>query len=319
MKMLVTGGAGFIGSHLNEYLLEAGHHVTAVDNVSTGHLSNIKHLLDNDKFHFVQDTIMNQPVIDDLVSRCDIIFHLAAAVGVEFIIRSPVNTIETNVFGTEVILQTAHRYHKKVLIASTSEVYGKGVKVPFHENDDRLLGATTKSRWSYAASKAIDEFLALAYYRERNLPVVIFRLFNTVGPRQTGRYGMVIPRFVKQALDNQPVSVYGTGKQSRCFCDVTDVIRAIVALAETPEALGEVYNIGSTEEITIADLATKIIDLTNSQSAVQHISYDKAYEPGFEDMRRRVPSIDKINHLIGWQPTYSLTEILERIVSWSRS
>jgi UDP-glucose 4-epimerase len=315
MKALITGGAGFIGSHLSEYLLSTGDLVIVLDNLSTGRLENIAHLQDNPDFSFVEGTITDQELMDKLIGQSDIVFHLAAAVGVQLIIQSPVNTIETNVFGTEVILRAAQRHQTKVVLASTSEVYGKRTKTPFSEDDDRLLGPTTKSRWSYAASKALDEYLALAYYHERNLPVVICRLFNTVGARQTGRYGMVIPRFVKQALTNQPLTVYGDGTQTRCFCDVADVVRAMATLAETSQAEGDVFNIGNTEEVTITELAQRIILHTKSRSPIQYISYEEAYEPGFEDMQRRVPDINKITRLINWRPTYSLDQLLKRLIA----
>ncbi len=315
---LITGGAGFIGSHLSEALLDAGHTVTVIDNLSTGRFENIAHLAEHPNFHFAIEDIRNETVMDRLVSECDLIFHLAAAVGVHLIVESPIHTIETNVTGTEVVLRIARRYRRKVLIASTSEVYGKGVKVPFTEDDDRVLGSTTKSRWSYAASKALDEFLALAYYREVGLPVVIFRLFNTVGPRQIGHYGMVIPRFVQWALAGVPIQVYGDGEQSRCFASVFDVVRAIVALADAPEALGEVYNIGNTEEITIRALAERIRDRIGSSSAVVCVPYDQAYEKGFEDMHRRVPDISKLGAAIGWEPIVGLDEIIDSVVAYYR-
>ena len=265
MKALITGGAGFIGSHLAEALLERGHHVTVIDNLSTGRLENIAHLTDHPRFRFAIDSITNEVVMDRLVSECDVIFHLAAAVGVELIVRDPVRVIETNILGTHAVLKVANRYRKKVLIASTSEIYGKNNHVPFREDDDRLLGPTTKARWSYSTSKAVDEFLGLAYHRQMGLPVVIFRLFNTVGPRQTGQYGMVVPRFVQQALRGEPLTVYGDGQQTRCFCDVEDAVRAIIGLAECPEAVGQVFNIGSTEEISILDLARTVLALVDGE------------------------------------------------------
>ncbi|MFQ5859548.1 MAG: NAD-dependent epimerase/dehydratase family protein, partial [Anaerolineae bacterium] len=259
MQALITGGAGFIGSHLAEALLERDYHVTVIDDLSTGQFDNIEHLRDHPRFRFAIDTITNDMVMDRLSSECDVIFHLAAAVGVELIIDSPVHTIETNILGTDAVLRAAQRYRKKVLIASTSEIYGKNNHVPFREDDDRLLGPTTKARWSYATSKAVDEFLGLAYHKEKGLPVVIFRLFNTIGPRQRGRYGMVVPRFVQQALAGRPLTVYGDGRQTRCFCDVADVVRAIISLAEEPRAVGQVFNVGSTEEISILELARKVL------------------------------------------------------------
>ena len=318
MRALITGGAGFIGSHLGEYLLSLGHSVTAIDILSTGQRENISHLSGRKDFHFVQDSITNRPRLTDLIAHCDVIFHLAAVVGVKLVVNSPLKTLETNVRGTEIILQVAQEQQKKVLLASSSEVYGKGIKIPFSEDDDRLLGPTSSSRWSYAASKALDEFMALAYHQEYGLPVVIFRLFNTVGPRQTGRYGMVIPRFVEQALNNEPITVYGNGEQTRCFCDVADVVRAITALATAPEAVGNIFNIGNNQEISIARLAQMVIDLTGSQSTIQYVSYEDAYGPGFQDMARRVPDIRKIKEAADWQPIYSLTEILERVIAYCK-
>jgi UDP-glucose 4-epimerase len=315
---LVTGGAGFIGSHLCEALLHKGIKVVAIDDLSTGRLENIQHLLAHPRFQFVRETINNALVLDRLTSEAGVIIHLAAAVGVKLIVEDPVRTIRTNIMGTEAVLSTANRYGCKVLIASTSEVYGKGLKVPFHEDDDCLIGPTTHSRWAYATSKAIDEFLGLAYNSEFGLPVVIVRLFNTIGPRQTGQYGMVVPRFVRQALQNQPISVFSDGKQSRCFGDVADVVDAILCLLEHPEAPGQVYNVGSTEEVTILELAQRIIQLTNSQSDIQFIPYDQAYAPGFEDMRRRVPALEKISRLIGYAPRYKLNDTLHKIIEYER-
>jgi UDP-glucose 4-epimerase len=318
LRALITGGAGFIGSHLAEALLARGDEVTIIDDLSTGRFENIAHLQHHPRFHFAIETITNQTVMDRLVSECDLIFHLAAAVGVELIVSRPVHVIETNIMGTEAVLRTANRYRRKVLLASTSEIYGKSEEVPFREDADRVLGPTTRSRWSYACSKAVDEFLALAYWKEKGLPVVIFRLFNTVGPRQTGRYGMVVPRFVQQALRGEPITVYGDGKQSRCFTDVEDVVRAIIALAEHPGAVGDVFNIGSTEEITIEDLAWKVKRLAESPSPIVYIPYDQAYEAGFEDMRRRVPDLTKIRNLVGYEPRVPLDETLRRIIAWFR-
>lgn len=315
MHYLITGGAGFIGSHLSETLLTHGHRVTAIDDLSTGRLENVTHLTPHPNFHLVIETIINETVMDRLVSECDIIVHLAAAVGVELIVQRPVHTIETNVIGTETVLRTARRYRKKVLLASTSEIYGKSDNIPYREDDDRLMGPTTRSRWSYAASKALDEFLALAYHKESGLPVVIFRLFNTVGPRQRGRYGMVVPRFVKQALAQQRITVYGDGAQSRCFCDVRDVITAIVSLADNPDAVGQVYNIGSQAEISILDLARKIKTMTNSNSEIVLVPYEEATEEGFEDMRRRMPDTTKLHALTGWQPTISLDQTIADIIA----
>ncbi len=317
-RYLITGGAGFIGGHLCEALVGAGQDVVAIDDLSTGQVENIAALRSRPNFQFVRETITNLQVLDRLASEADIIIHLAAAVGVQLIVRDPVHTIHTNIMGTEAVLSTANRYGCKVLITSTSEVYGKGVKVPFREEDDSLMGPTTHSRWSYAASKAIDEFMGLAYHRQFDLPVIVVRLFNTVGPRQTGRYGMVVPRLVRQALANEPLTVYSDGMQSRCFADVSDVVEALTLLVEHPQAVGQVYNIGNTEEVTIVDLATRIIQLSGSQSTIQFIPYDQAYEPGFEDMRRRVPSIDKIHKLIGFQPRCSLDDILKRVIEYER-
>jgi UDP-glucose 4-epimerase len=317
-KILITGGAGFIGSHLCEFLLEQGHSIVAIDNLSTGRLENIQHLRSHPNFQFVRETISNALVLDRLTSEAHMVIHLAAAVGVKLIIEDPVHTIRTNIMGTEAVLDAANRYGCKVLIASTSEVYGKGVKVPFHEQDDRLMGPTTHSRWAYATSKAVDEFLGLAYQMQFGLPVIITRLFNTVGPRQTGQYGMVVPRFVRQALRGEPLSVYGDGQQTRCFCDVADVVDGISRLAQHPGAPGQVFNIGATEEITILDLAKRIITLSSSQSEIQFIPYSQAYAPGFDDMRRRVPAIDKIQRLTGYQPRYSLDETLLRVIEYER-
>ena len=318
MRYLVTGGAGFIGSHLSELLLSQGHSVVAIDNLSTGRLENIAHLQPLPHFQLVRETIMNTQVLDRLTSQADAVIHLAAAVGVQLIVQDPVHTIQTNINGTEAVLTAAHRYGCKVLIASTSEVYGKGVRVPFNEEDDRLMGPTTRSRWSYAASKAIDEFLGLAYYHQFGLPVVVARLFNTVGPRQTGQYGMVVPRFVRQALQNEPLTVYSDGGQSRCFSDVADVTRALTQLIDNPGAIGDVFNVGATEEITILELANKVIALTGSASEIAHIPYDQAYGPGFEDMQRRVPSIAKIGGLTGYAPRYSLEDTLRKVIAYER-
>jgi len=318
-NILITGGAGFIGSHLCELLVHQGHHVVAIDDLSTGRLANIQHLLPLPSFQFVRETINNALVLDRLTSEADTVIHLAAAVGVKLIVDNPVHTIQTNIMGTEAVLTTANRYGCKVLIASTSEVYGKGVKVPFREEDDRLMGSTTHSRWAYATSKAVDEFLGLAYNRQFGLPVVIMRFFNTVGPRQTGRYGMVVPRFVRRALRNQPLEVYGDGQQSRCFADVQDVIEAVAKLAEHPGAVGQVFNIGSTTEISIYELAQKVIALTDSQSQIELVPYDEAYAPGFEDMHRRVPSIEKIAGLIGYKPRYSLEDTLRRVIEFEQA
>jgi len=318
MHALITGGAGFIGSHLAEALLMQGHTVTAVDNLSTGRFANVEHLTGNAGFHFVYETVTNETVMDRLVSECDIIFHLAASVGVKLIVKDPVWTIETNLQGTEMVLRLGRRYRKKVVLASTSEVYGKSNEIPFHEDADRVMGPTTKSRWSYAESKAIDEFLALAYHKQFDLPVVICRFFNTVGARQTGSYGMVIPNFVEQALAGQAVTVYGDGNQSRCFCNVKDTVRAVIALAAEPKAVGEIFNVGSQEEITIGELARQIVARAHSQSPIVTVPYDEAYEKGFEDMSRRVPSIEKIKTAIGWQPTIPLDQTLDEVIAYFR-
>ena len=311
---LITGGAGFIGSHLAEALLAEGQRVVAIDNLSTGRLDNIQHLLDHPNFQFVRSSITDQIVLDRLASEAHIIVHLAAAVGVRLIIEHPVHTIETNVMGTESVLKSALRYGCPVLIASTSEVYGKGSKIPFCEEDDVLLGPTSKSRWSYAASKIVDEFLGLAYHCEFGLPVVIFRLFNTVGPRQTGRYGMVIPRFMEQALCAEPITVYGDGSQSRCFCDVSDVVRGIIGLATHYQvAAGRAFNIGGNEEVTIRELAERVKMITGSPSEITYIPYGQAYSPGFEDMHRRLPDASRIKQLLNWHPAVKLDQILLKV------
>ena len=320
MKVLITGGAGFVGSHLAEALLARGDIVHVLDNLSTGAMDNIGHLKGNERFHYLIDTVMNERVVAEAIDRVDVVYHLAAAVGVRLIVESPVNTIETNVHGTEMVLKVASKKKKKVLIASTSEVYGKSEDVPFREDADLVLGATTKGRWSYACSKAIDEFLALAYWKEKQLPVVVFRLFNTVGPRQTGRYGMVIPNFVKQALSGEPITVYGDGTQSRCFTYVSDVVDALVKLAEHPGAVGQVLNIGNDhEEISILELAQRVKARTGSRSAIEMVPYDKAYEEGFEDMPRRVPDLTKIRALLGYEPRVHLDEILDKVAEYFRS
>ncbi len=315
---LITGGAGFIGSHLAEMLINRDYHVTVIDNLVTGKIENIALLDASPKFQVAIEDIRNTNVIDRLVSECDVIFHLAAAVGVERIIREPIETIETNIGGTEVVLKTARRYRKKVLIASTSEVYGKGVQFPFREEDDVMLGPTIRNRWSYAASKMIDEFLALAYHKETNLQVVIFRLFNTVGPRQSGQYGMVVPRFVQRALRGEPIIVTGDGQQTRCFGNVYDVVQAIAALNDVPEAIGQVVNIGSSEEVSILELAQRVKARTGSSSEINLVPYDQFYEPGFEDFRRRVPDTEKVKQLTGWTPTTSLDETIDQIITYER-
>ena len=315
---LITGGAGFIGSHLAARLLELGQDVTIIDNLSTGRFENVAPLEKHPHFRYAIEDIRNTAVMDRLSSECDIIYHLAAAVGVHRIISEPIETIETNIGGTEIVLKTARRYRRKVLIASTSEVYGKGVKIPFEEDDDRVLGPTSRNRWSYAASKEIDEFLALAYHKEVGLPVVLFRLFNTIGPRQTGQYGMVVPRFVRWALAGEPILVYGDGQQQRCFGNVSNVIEAIHTLADTPAAVGELFNIGSSEEVTIMELAERVRQRANSNSEIQLVPYEEAYESGFEDFRRRVPSLAKIERVIGWRPTTPLDETIDQIIAYYR-
>jgi UDP-glucose 4-epimerase len=318
LRVLITGGAGFIGSHLADAYLQRGDEVLVIDDLSTGTIDNIQHLKSNPKFHYTIDSVHNQPVTAELVDQCDVVFHLAAAVGVKLIVESPVRTIETNVRGTEVVLALANKKQKRVLVASTSEVYGLSADVPFKEDGNLVMGATTKGRWSYACSKAIDEFLALAYWREKKLPTTIVRLFNTVGPRQTGRYGMVIPTFVKQALAGRPITVYGDGKQTRCFGYVGDVVGALIKLMDTTESIGQVFNIGSTEEISILQLAEKVRELTQSTSEIVFVPYDDAYEEGFEDMPRRVPDTNKINQLVGFKPEMTLDGILETVISYHR-
>ena len=318
MRVLITGGAGFVGSHLAEALLARGDEVYVLDNLSTGSIDNITHLKDTPGFHYTIDTVTNEPLLAELIDRADVVVHLAAAVGVKLIVEQPVHTIETNVHGTEVVLKHANKKKKLVVIASTSEVYGKSTDVPFREDADLVLGPTSKHRWAYACSKLIDEFLALAYWKERKLPVIIVRLFNTVGPRQTGQYGMVIPNFVRQALSGQPITVFGDGRQSRSFTYVGDVVRAVIALLNEPRAVGQVFNIGNGHEISIGDLAARIKTMTGSASPIVTIPYDQAYEEGFEDMPRRVPDISKIRALVGYTPTVELDEILARVIEYFR-
>jgi UDP-glucose 4-epimerase len=313
---LITGGAGFIGSHLAERLLERGDEVLLMDNLSTGSMENIRHLKKYDRMHYFLEPLENRQLLAELVDEADVIFHLAAAVGVKLIVESPVRTIETNVNGTQMVLEAACRKHKLVFIASTSEVYGKNTNVPFHEDADLVLGPTSKGRWSYAASKALDEFLALSYWKEKGLPVVVARFFNTVGPRQTGRYGMVLPNFVNQALENAPITVYGSGQQSRCFGDVRDSVEAVLRLIATDKAVGEVTNIGNNFEVTIEGLAQMVKERTGSSSPIEFIPYDQAYEPGFEDMFRRVPCLEKLERLTGFRPTATLPEIIDRVVAY---
>jgi UDP-glucose 4-epimerase len=314
LRVLITGGAGFVGSHLSDALLQRGDEVFVLDNLSTGSIDNIAHLKADPRFHYTIDSVTNEPLLAEMIDTCDVVVHLAAAVGVKLIVEAPVHTIETNVHGTEVVLKHANKKKKLVLIASTSEVYGKSAEVPFREDADLVLGPSEKHRWAYACSKLIDEFLALAYWKERKLPVVIVRLFNTVGPRQTGQYGMVIPNFVRQALAGQPITVFGDGTQSRSFTYVGDVVRAMVALINEPAAVGHVFNIGHGAEISMNALAEKVKSLTSSPSEVVHIPYDRAYESGFEDMPRRVPDTAKLQALIGFRPTVELDEILTRVI-----
>ena len=318
MRCLITGGAGFIGSHLAEALLNRGDEVFILDDLSTGSVENVRHLKSFDRFHYFFDSITNKHLLAELVDESDVVLHLAAAVGVRLIVESPVRTLETNVYGTQLVLDAASKKKKLVFTASTSEVYGKSEKVPFHEDADLVLGATTKGRWSYAASKALDEFLALSYWKERKQPVIVARLFNTVGPRQTGRYGMVVPNFVRQALEGAPITVFGTGRQSRCFCDVRDTVEAILRLLSTDAAVGEVINIGSDEEVSVEGLARLVKQRTNSASPIEYVPYDQAYEPGFEDMLRRVPCLDKLQGLISFRPQTRLTEIVDRVVDYFR-
>lgn len=316
MKILITGGAGFIGSHLAEKLLGLGHEVFIIDNLWTGRLSNIEKIQDHKKLHLVVDTILNESVMNELIFKIDHIYHLAAAVGVKNIMDHPVETLDINVKGTETVLRLANRFKKKVLIASTSEVYGKHVEHSLSEDDDRILGTVKKRRWAYACSKTLDEFQALAYFDEKKLPVVIARLFNTVGPRQTGQYGMVLPNFVQSALLGKPISVYGEGTQSRSFTHVNDVVGAITKLMDEPSAEGEIFNVGNNKEVTINELAQKVKEMTDSDSEIEHIPYEKAYGPGFEDMQRRCPSIKKINKLIGFKPSYDLEAMIQSVIDY---
>lgn len=318
MKILITGGAGFIGSHLADHLLKGGHEVVAIDDLSTGAITNIDHIRSHPRFSYVIDSIFNESMMAEHIDRCDAVFHLAAAVGVKLIVEAPVRTIQTNVHGTEVVLRHASKKRKLVVIASTSEVYGKRTVVPFNESTDLLLGSPHQHRWAYACSKALDEFLGLAYWKEQQLPVIIVRLFNTVGPRQTGRYGMVIPNFVTQALAGDALTVYGDGSQTRSFADVTDVVRAFVELLDEPKAVGDIFNIGNPEEISILELAEQVRRVAGSASEIVTIPYEQAYEAGFEDMPRRVPDISKICDLTGWKPKLSLVDILNRVVTHMR-
>ena len=318
MRVLITGGAGFIGSHLADTLLEQGHEVLILDNLSTGSIDNIAHIKGRPGFEYCIDTVENEPLLAELIDRSDVVFHFAAAVGVKLIVEQPVYTIETNVHGTEVVLKHANKKKKLVVVASTSEVYGKSEDVPFREDSDLVMGPTTKHRWAYACSKAIDEFLALAYWKERKLPVIIVRFFNTVGPRQTGRYGMVIPNFVRQALAGEAITVFGDGKQSRAFTHVADVVGALTKLMQEPSAIGQVINIGNTQEITITALAERVRELCGSQSPIKFISYEEAYDSGFEDMPRRVPDLSKIRKMIGYETKYNLDDILVQVIDYFR-
>jgi UDP-glucose 4-epimerase len=318
VRALITGGAGFIGSHLSEALLDQGHQVLILDDLSTGSIDNVAHLKGRPGFEYFIESVNNEPVLAELIDRSDVVFHLAAAVGVKLIVEQPVHTIETNVHGTEVVLKHANKKKKLVVIASTSEVYGKSNDVPFREDADLVLGPTPKHRWAYACSKAIDEFLALAYWKERKLPVIVVRFFNTVGPRQTGRYGMVIPNFVRQALAGEPITVFGDGTQSRAFTHVGDVVGAMLKLVAEPRAVGQVINIGTRQEISIAMLAERIRELTDSKSTIKFIPYDEAYESGFEDMPRRLPDLERISALIGYEPKHSLDDILVQVIDYFR-
>jgi len=319
MKYLITGGAGFIGSHLAGYLLDKGHHVNVIDDLSTGTFKNIEKYRNHKNYAFAVETILNQAVMDRLISECDVVVHLAAAVGVELIVAEPVHVIETNILGTETVLKIANRYRKKTFIASTSEVYGKNSSLPFTEEDDMVMGPTSKHRWSYACSKAIDEFLSLAYYKEKDLPIIVARFFNTIGAGQTGRYGMVVPRFVKQALTGKEITVYGDGEQTRCFTDVNDVVEAVYRLLNCEEAIGKVINIGNDIPITIMGLAEKVLKMTGSSSKISLIPYDKAYESGFEDMKHRQPDTSLLYSLTNYRPSLDLESILKRIIEYFQS
>lgn len=317
-NMLITGGAGFIGSHLAEKLLAGAHHVTLLDDLSTGRMENIRTLLNDPRVRLVRESVENSAAVNEEISKSDAVFHLAAAVGVQLVADEPVRTIATTIHGTERVLSAAREFNRPVLLTSSSEVYGKGTRVPFSEDDDVVMGATRFSRWCYAYSKGVDEFLGLAYHRQFGLPVRIVRLFNTVGPRQVGMYGMVLPRFVTAALANQPIQVYGDGEQTRCFCHVADVTAALVKLMHTPNSIGEVFNLGSDEEVTINELARRVIALAKSKSTIEHVAYEKAYGRQFDDMRRRVPALDKIRSAIGFAPTMKLDQIIQSVIDHQR-
>ncbi len=316
MKVLITGGAGFIGSHLSDELIAGGNEVVILDDLSTGRFENIAHLDGNKSFQFIEGTILNEMLVDKLVERCDVVYHLAAAVGVDLVVKKPLESLVTNIKGSEIVLDMVHRYHKKILITSTSEIYGKNTNGPLKEDDDRILGSPLKVRWGYSTANAVDEMLAYIYWKEKKVPTVIVRLFNTVGPRQTGAYGMVVPRFINQALKNEDMTVYGTGKQSRCFLHVKDVIKTLIKLMNNKDAVGNVFNIGSQEEITIENLAKKIIETSKSKSKITYISYEKAYEEGFEDMQRRVPDTTKVKNLVGFKPTIDLEGIIKSVLEY---
>ena len=319
MRALITGGAGFIGSHLADRLLDRGDQVVVLDDLSTGRLANISHLRERPDVEFVLGSILNADLVDDAVSRVDAVFHLAAAVGVNLIVEKPLESLMTNIRGTETVFEKAHKYNKRILVTSTSEIYGKNTSDSLSEEDDRILGSPLRSRWSYSEAKAIDEILAYTYWREKGLETVIVRLFNTVGPRQTGSYGMVVPRFVGQALRAQPITIFGDGSQSRCFCHVSDVVDGLIALSEHPQAFGKVFNLGGTDEISIVDLAQRVIDLVGSKSSVEYIPYSVAYEEGFEDMARRVPNLSRARELVGFAPSFNLDDILQSVIDGERS
>lgn len=318
MRALITGGAGFIGSHLADHLLADGHQVVALDDLSTGRYSNIEHLVDRPDFEFVLGSILNADLVDDVARRCDVVFHLAAAVGVELIVQKPLESIRTNIIGSEIVIEKAHKYDCRLLVTSSSEIYGKNTSDHLHEDDNRILGSPLKSRWSYSEAKAIEEILAYTYWRQKGLPATIVRLFNTVGPRQTGAYGMVIPRFVNQAIRGEAITVYGDGSQTRCFCHVHDIVRALATLIVLPEAEGQVVNLGGVEEVSMADLANRVIMLAGSDSKLRYVPYEEAYEEGFEDMERRVPDITRAGQLIGFAPSFTLDDIVQSVIEEQR-